>query len=168
MTRPATLTVLVASCLTVSTPSGLLADQAQSKLDGVPFRDAAEYSPGDRNLPIDRTYPPEAFYHCGKGGRVLDVTKPPFNAKGDGTTDDTRALKAAMRFVRDHYELIHGPDFAYCEKQNDRNWTIYLPDGVYLVSDTVCQGWPAQAINILKGWSHIQTVEVRSPNTRRS
>ena len=163
MTRPATLTVLVASCLTVSTPSGLLADQAQSKLDGVPFRDAAEYSPGDRNLPIDRTYPPEAFYHCGKGGRVLDVTKPPFNAKGDGTTDDTRALKAAMRFVRDHYELIHGPDFAYCEKQNDRNWTIYLPDGVYLVSDTVCQGWPAQAINILKGWSHIQTVEVRSP-----
>lgn len=117
---------------------------------------------GDRNLPISQIYPPEAFYHNGKGGRVLDVTQPPFNAKGDGVTDDTQALNAAMRFVRDHYELIHGPDYAYCEKMNNRNWVIYLPDGVYLVSDTICQGWPAQAINILKGWSHIQLVDVQS------
>ena len=118
---------------------------------------------GDRDLAIIQVYPPEAFYHNGKGGRVLDVTQPPFHAKGDGTTDDTQALNAAMRFVRDHYELIHGPDFAYCEKRNNRNWVIYLPDGVYLVGDTICQGWPAQAINILKGWSHIQLVEVQSP-----
>lgn len=124
---------------------------------------ATESGPGDRNLPVNQIYPQEAFYHNGKGGRVLDVTQSPFGAKGDGVTDDTKALLAAMRFVRDHYELIHGPDFAYCEKMNNRNWVIYLPDGVYLVSDTICQGWPAQAINILKGWSHIQTVDVRSP-----
>ena len=124
---------------------------------------AAEATPGDRNLPINQVFPPEAFYHVGKGGRVLDVTQPPFNAKGDGKTDDTQALIAAMRFVREHYELIHGKDFSYCEKMNNRNWVIYLPDGEYLVSDTVSQGWPAQAINILKGWSHVQTVSVDSP-----
>ena len=124
---------------------------------------ATESASGDRNLPINQVFPPEAFYHNGKGGRVLDVTQPPFNAKGDGKTDDTQALAAAMRFVRDHYELIHGKDFSYCEKMNNRNWVIYLPDGEYLVSDTVSQGWPAQAINILKGWSHVQTVSVASP-----
>lgn len=124
---------------------------------------AAESAPGDRNLPIHQVYPPEAFHHTGKGGRVLDVTQPPFNAKGDGKTDDTQALVAAMRFVRDHYELIHGKDFSFCEKMNNRNWVIYLPDGEYLVSDTVSQGWPAQAINILKGWSQVQTVNVNSP-----
>jgi len=124
---------------------------------------ASEAAPGDRNLPINQVFPPEAFYHNGKGGRVLDVTRPPFNAKGDGKTDDTQALTAAMRFVREHYELIHGKDFSYCEKMNNRNWVIYLPDGEYLVSDTVSQGWPAQAINILKGWSQVQTVSVDSP-----
>ena len=30
--------------------------------------------PGDRNLSINQVYPPESFYHNGKGGRVLDVT----------------------------------------------------------------------------------------------
>jgi len=122
-----------------------------------------EADPGDRNLPVNQVFPPEAFYHTGKGGRVLDVTRPPFYAKGDGKTDDTQALTAAMRFVREHYELIHGKDFSFCEKMNNRNWVIYLPDGEYLVSDTVSQGWPAQAINILKGWSHVQTVSVDSP-----
>ena len=124
---------------------------------------AADSPPGDRNLSINLVYPPEAFYHNGKGGRVLDVTQPPFNAKGDGVTDDTKALIAAMQFVRDHYELIHGPDFSYCEKMNNRNWIIYLPDGEYLVSDTISQGWPAQAMNIIKGWSHVQSVHVDSP-----
>jgi len=124
---------------------------------------ASEAEPGDRNLPINQVFPPEAFYYNGKGGRVLDVTRPPFNAKGDGKTDDTQSLVAAMRFVRENYELIHGKNFSYCEKMNNRNWVIYLPDGEYLVSDTVSQSWPAQAINILKGWSHVQVVEVQSP-----
>ena len=119
--------------------------------------------PGDRNLPINQIYPPGAFYHNGKGGRVLDVTKPPFNAKGDGKTDDTKALCAAMRFVRDHYEDLAGDGYSYCTYKFDRNWIIYLPNGEYLVSDTISQGWSARAYDIKKGWGNVGRVEVASP-----
>jgi len=54
---------------------------------------------------------------------VVDVTQPPYNAKGDGRTDDTAAIQQALD---DH------PNF---------NGIIYLPDGVYVISDTL--EWPA-------------------------
>ncbi|MFA6294037.1 MAG: glycosyl hydrolase family 28-related protein, partial [Victivallales bacterium] len=119
--------------------------------------------PGDRHPPINQTYPADAFYHNGRGGRVLDVTKAPFNAKGDGVADDTQALIAAMRFVRDNYEILQGPDFCFCSQKLNRNWVVYLPDGEYLVSDTVSQGWPALAMNLNNGWSHVQYLRVASP-----
>jgi hypothetical protein len=119
--------------------------------------------PGDRNLPINQIYPPEAFYHNGKGGRVLDVTKPPFNAKGDGKTDDTQALCDAMRFVRNHYEDLAGVGYSYSTRKFDQNWIIYLPNGVYLVGNTISQGWPARAYDIKKGWDNCGRVEIASP-----
>ena len=131
-----------------------------------------ETAPGDRNPPVNQIYPPEAFHHNGKGGRVLDVTKPPSHAKGDGVTDDTQALSAAMRFVRDHYEALEGEGVgaitgqkwgAACYRKLRGTWTIYLPDGKYLVSDTVSQGWPALAFNIRNGWWNVNRVLVNSP-----
>jgi hypothetical protein len=118
--------------------------------------------PGDRNLSINQVYPPESFYHNGKGGRVLDVTKPPFNAKGDGKTDDTKALRAAMRFVADNLEPLQGEGYSYCCPKFDKSWVIYLPNGEYLVSDTVQQGWPEKVWNIKEGWNNVKHFSVNS------
>ena len=53
---------------------------------------------------------------------VIDVTKAPYHAKGDGVTDDTEAIQSAM----DDY-----PNQAR---------VIYLPAGTYLISDQI--NWP--------------------------
>jgi hypothetical protein len=47
---------------------------------------------------------------------IIDITKPPFNAKGDGTTDCTKAFQDAF---------MHGYTF------------VYIPNGKYLLSDSV-------------------------------
>ncbi len=53
---------------------------------------------------------------------VVDVTRPPYNAKGDGVHDDTAAIQKALS---DH---------------PNQGAIIYLPNGIYLVSDTL--RWP--------------------------
>jgi len=55
--------------------------------------------PGDRHPKLNCVYPPDVFLHAGKGGRVIDVAKDPFNAKGDSVTDDTAAMIKAYDFV---------------------------------------------------------------------
>jgi len=112
----------------------------------------------------DFVVPPEAFYHSGRGGGILDVTKPPFNAKGDGVHDDTAALTAAMRFVRDNQEVSTATNGnVFCFQRRNRHWTIYLPNGTYRVSDSINQGWPALALNNQYGWDHIRYELVQNP-----
>ena len=53
---------------------------------------------------------------------VVDVTKAPYNAKGDGRTDDTQAIQQALA---DH---------------PNQGAIIYLPNGTYLISNTL--KWP--------------------------
>ncbi|MEM9480709.1 MAG: glycosyl hydrolase family 28-related protein [Verrucomicrobiota bacterium] len=114
---------------------------------------------GDRNPGINCTYPPEAFFHNGKGGSVLDITKPPFNAKGDGVTDDTAAFVKAYDFIlaeqdkfgysgtamlysRDRFPNTEGYPIDGPPKASDGSFIIYIPDGEYLVSDTIIYSMP--------------------------
>jgi hypothetical protein len=62
----------------------------------------------------ERRYPPTPS--------VVDVTQPPYNAKGDGSTDDTQALQLAIN------------------ENTGRHRLLYLPNGTYLVSRTLT--WP--------------------------
>jgi hypothetical protein len=55
-------------------------------------------------------------------GAVIDVTKTPYLAKGDGTTDDTPALNRALR------------------EHADQGAILFLPNGIYRLTDTLRWG----------------------------
>lgn len=108
--------------------------------------------------------PQRAIWQEGKGGCVLDVTRPPFNARGDGVHDDTEAICAALRFARDHFRVETTKDgCTHWQQTKEKNWIVYLPKGVYLVSDTLSQGWPALALNLEYSWEHVRYLNVQSP-----
>ncbi|MCX5685764.1 MAG: glycosyl hydrolase family 28-related protein, partial [Planctomycetota bacterium] len=70
---------------------------------------------------------------------VIDVTKAPYNAKGDGAADDTEAIQKAFL------------DYA------GKDAVIYLPNGTYRITDTI--SWAGKATrNILQGQSTDGTV----------
>lgn len=79
----------------------------------------------DRNIPMHIVYPAGAMVD--NGGLVIDVTRPPYNAKGDGVTDDTEAFVAVMEHIQDRNEK--GQPAAF----------VYIPKGTYLVSDTIAR-----------------------------
>lgn len=66
----------------------------------------------------DIRFPVGAFTNNGRGPGIIDVTRPPYNAKGDGKTDDTGAIQQA---IHDAYHT----------------GILYLPQGTYLVSKTL-------------------------------
>jgi len=94
------------------------------KLDDLAVDGSVQATSGDRNIPMNIVYPTKAFTE--NGGPVINLKNAPYNATGDGVTDDTAAFVAVM-------------DYIYTEIAAGRNpkKTIYLPTGTYLVSDTI-------------------------------
>jgi hypothetical protein len=90
--------------------------------------------PQDRLYSPNIIYPEEFFLH--NGGRILDVTQPPFNAAGDGVTDDTDAINAAYNYIADIHRTY--------DRWNavDENYIIYFPQGEYLVSNSIIYDGP--------------------------
>jgi len=89
---------------------------------------ASEY--GDRHPGTELIYPKDAYLQ--NGGPVIDVTQPPFSAKGDGITDDTEALIKAYDFVLNELRKSGGP-----QNSPEHSYIIYLPEGEYLVSKSI-------------------------------
>ncbi|MDY6899859.1 MAG: glycosyl hydrolase family 28-related protein [Cyanobacteriota bacterium] len=87
-----------------------------------------------------------------KDSGVINVKDAPYNAKGDGVTDDTAAIQKALS------EYANG------------NKIIYLPKGTYLVSDKL--KWPSgrkglnQKRTILHGENRTQTIIKLKDNSK--
>ena len=92
-----------------------------------PVGDAA----GDRGTDPEIIFPDTMLAQ--NGGPIIDVRHPPDSsmhaAMGDGTTDDTDALKDAYDFIKKEF-VAHGP-------WDRTNYYIYLPNGTYKVRDTI-------------------------------
>ncbi len=77
---------------------------------------------------------------------IVDVTKPPYNARRDGQTDDTDAIQRALN-----------------DTMGSRN-VVYLPAGTYLISKTInwsnknSAGNNAWGFNFIQGQNALKTV----------
>ncbi len=78
---------------------------------------------GDRHIRMHIVYPKAMLRE--NGGPVINLRSPPYNAVGDGKTDDTQAFIKVLDFIADE------------QLAKRRSWIVYVPNGTYLVSDAL-------------------------------
>ena len=99
---------------------------------------AAEVTGAELDNATDHRFPVTSF--------VIDVTQPPYRAKGDGKSDDTAAIQKALNDVMGLHKIL------------------YLPNGTYLVSATLhwtnknSNTQPAWGFNWVQGQNPLKTV----------
>lgn len=92
----------------------------------------------DRNIQVDEVYPPAMFKE--NGGRVINVKQlvaagiASQNAVGDGVTDDSDAIIAAMNWVMNRLKAYWGSGGNGNKIPWKEFWVIYLPNGTYRVT----------------------------------
>lgn len=100
-------------------------------------------SPAGRPVGASLSQENIAFSACAS---VVDVTKPPYSARGDGQADDTEAIQKALSDTMGAHKIL------------------YFPNGVYLVSKTLrhtkqdSRGGEAWGFNWLQGQSTARTI----------
>jgi Pectate lyase superfamily protein len=120
--------------ITLPTPLGCSLPDNQSALSK--FTDQPAWSKLASQPAWSKIKTQEVIFPSDAG--VIDVTKTPYNAQGDGKTDDTIAIQRAIN-----------------DYTGQRN-IIYLPNGTYLISNTL--RWPDKDRNGKQVWgfTHIQ------------
>jgi hypothetical protein len=101
---------------------------------------------GARSYVQKIVYPADALIQ--NGGSVYDVRNPPLaslpKAKGDGVADDTAALVAAIDHILKLTDNGRPLTDEFVAKAPAGAYIIYLPNGVYRVSDTLTYSGPAR------------------------
>lgn len=110
---------------------------------GAALAASAQTLPGDRNLQRNEVYPQSPGVSTVRslliqnGGRLYNVKNPPSGrpaAVGNGVTDDTAALRSAIDYIAEKNRAAgigEGTDFF------EDIYTIYIPNGTYLVSNSL-------------------------------
>ena len=111
------------------TELALLIDRPQGQAPVPEVRKVHVPEAGDRHIRMNIVYPKGAFKE--NGGPIINLKNPPFNAVGDGRTDDTSAFIRVLDFISN--DLREGR----AAKRDGLPWSVYLPKGTYLVSDTL-------------------------------
>ncbi len=132
MTRSFKLVAVGISLLSVGAlVAGTRRGSARAATSPRPPERTPSFRPGDRGLDPDLTFPESLLVQ--NGGPVLNLKRPPEPwmrpAKGDGQTDDTDAF-------RDAYDLLKR-EFVKHGGWNPDSYYLYLPNGVYKVTDTL-------------------------------
>jgi hypothetical protein len=101
------------------------------------------------NIACAEYLPESTYYNKHNSKRVLNIRNAPFNAKGDGIEDDTKAFRQAYDFVLNEIDK-HGWNKAY-PSSNTPSYIIYVPNGTYLVSDTIVYSGKPRWYNLKNG-----------------